>query len=152
MEALLVLVFFAGVLWIPYKIYKVLYVGEKPSENQSYDGWKCPKCGLINNLKDSTSCFCGYDKNKPVIEKREINPADLNTQKIIKPTPYEAPPASNKFDDFENLSQAALKSALFEKNLALLKTTVDIEQKIVKVSWLHGPTYRAVTTCRLRLH
>jgi len=38
------------------------------------------------------------------------------------------------------------------KYMALLKTTVDIEQKIVKVSWLHGPTYRAVKTCRLRLH
>lgn len=119
MEVLFGLVFIAGVLWIPYKIYKVVYVGEKPSDNQSYDGWKCPKCGLVNNLKGSTSCFCGYDKNKPQIERQENRHVAQSTSKIIN-TSYEPPPTSNNIDDFDNLAQTALKSALFEKNYEVL--------------------------------
>lgn len=93
MEALFTLIFIAafiaGVIYIPYKIYKVIFVGENQngaSNGGSSTDWKCPKCGLINNREGS--CLCGYDTNKP----------------------------ENKIDDFDSLTQTALKNALFDKN------------------------------------
>lgn len=136
MEALFTLIFIAafiaGAIYIPYKIFKVIFVGENPSgtsSNAPTSNWKCPKCGLINNVAGSTSCFCGYDKNKPEIEKREIRQEDLKSKTPIKQPAYETPKSSNSIEDFDNLTQAALSSALFEKNFEVLglspRATID---------------------------
>jgi len=125
MEVLLTLIFItafiAGAIYIPYKIYKVIFVGENPSgtsSNTPTTDWKCPKCGLINNVQGSTSCFCGYDKNEHQVEIQGKGRDALNTNNINPD--YAPPPTPNKIDDFDNLTQTALKSALFEKNFEVL--------------------------------
>lgn len=59
-----------GMFYIPYKIYKVFNDDESKSNIEATD-WKCPKCKMINNVKGSTVCFCGYTKNEPQNNKLE---------------------------------------------------------------------------------
>lgn len=36
----------------------------KSVKHRAKQGWKCPECGLKNNI-DNSNCVCGYDSNRP---------------------------------------------------------------------------------------